>query len=266
MDKRELKKISLEFRQMASRVLHSHYNDFYRNLQMFVGHIQQTDLLIGYIKSLPDTGADMDAEVDEVAKNFGRYIFDFGSSKDEQVVNSYRLLSSSRITEQNILDLCTAYCPGSHKFQDAVNSFGKRVILPFVNYLENYLTEIGIDMGMDDSVQYKITVNGGQVNLAQDNSTISAVQNNSGIDFNHLQELIDSIQLAVSNGNVTPATSTQISELLAGIKEELQKQSPKKSVISMLLNGLTSTANLLGAIPIVSQKVEELARYIGQHI
>ena len=266
MDKRELKKISLEFRQAASRVLNSHYDDFFRNLKMFIAHIQQTPLLLNYIKSLPDTSADMDGEIDEVAKSFGRCIFDFGDTKEAQVVNSYKLLTSPRLTTQNILDICASYCPGSSKYQDAVKSFGNRVILPFVNYLVGYLTGIGIDMGMDESVQYTVTVNGGQVNLAHDNSTISAVQNNNGLDLNHLQELMDAIQSALNNGNVAPATSNQISELLAGIKEELQKQSPKKSVISMLLNGLTSTAALLGAIPIVSQKINEFVKYIGPYI
>ena len=163
----------------------------------------------------------------------------------------------------------SSFSSKSHKSNKIVNLFNsnsKKSCLPFVSFLENYLTEIGIDMGMDELVQYQITVNNGQVNLAQDNSTISAVQNNNGLDFNHLQELIDSIQSAANNGNVATADSKQIVELLTGIKEELQKPSPKKSIVSMLINGLTSTATLLGAIPVVSQKINEFIKYVEPYL
>ena len=266
IDKKELKKVSREFRSMASRVLNSHYEDFYRNLRMFIIHIQQTDLLFQYIESLPDTQFDLDNDIPLVAKNFGRYLFDFGNTPSEQVVNVYKLLSSSAITEQNILDICSAYSPNSPKYQDIVKAFGQRVVLPFVNCLETYLTNIGIDMGMDESVQYMITVNGGQVNLAQDNSNINATQNNSGIDFNHLQELINAIDQVVKENTVPAESAKQICELLVGIKEEMQKPTPKKSVINMLLNGLKSTANVLASIPEISQKINSFAEYVAPFI
>lgn len=49
-----------------------------------------------------------------------------------------------------------------NKWQDNVKEFNDRVVLVLINNVNDYLTGIGIDMGLDENVVWN--VNGGQVN------------------------------------------------------------------------------------------------------
>ena len=66
-------------------------------------------------------------------------------------------------------------------------------------------------MGIDDNIQYNITVNGGQVNLSQDNSTLNAVQNNNGVDIAKMQSLIERIMQSMRDNAMAASDTCQIS-------------------------------------------------------
>jgi hypothetical protein len=57
-----------------------------------------------------------------------------------------------------------------------MGSFIDRVLLVLIGNIEDYLTKVGIDMGLDENVVWNVC--GGQVNVASGNATINATQNN----------------------------------------------------------------------------------------
>lgn len=267
VNKRELKKISYDFRSFASRVINANYLEMPSIIAMFIAYIEQTPLLIEYIKNCPLTSSDEDRQRDikEVAESYGRKMLSTGSTPVEEVAYVFELLKLMRNDTESLVGIGYGYCHSKH-YQDMAKAFGNHIVLPFTNNINAYLTHLGIDMGMDENVQYIITVNGGQVNLSQDNSTINATQNNNGLDLAKLQVLIDSIMLSVKTNAVSTDQMNQIEETLSAIKEEMSKSMPKKSVVTMLLNGLKGTAALLGTIPDVSQKINDFAVYLAQFI
>lgn len=267
IDKKELKKISYDFRSLAGRIIGANYNEVASIIAMFIAYIDKTPLLFDYINSLPKTASaeQIEKDLNEVSNNFGNKILSTGATPEEEVSYVYALLKILASHQDQIYVLGYGYCH-SNNAQDMTKAFGNYIVLPFVNTVLGYLVHIGIDIGMDETNTFNITVNGGQFNLSQDNSTLSAVQNNNGIDLAKIQEMIADILNAVSINSLAIDQQQQIADALNGIQEELQKQSPKKGMISMLLDGLKSTGNVLAAIPELSQKINTFAEYIAPFI
>ena len=111
--------------------------------------------------------------------------------------------------------------------------------------------------------QIFITLNGGQVNIAQGNSMISANQNNNGINPEHMQKMIDNILSVAKEHHVSGNDLQRISESLGFIKDELQKPAPKKTTVRLILDGLLSTSSILGTIPTIAAKINDFAQYIA---
>ena len=55
IDKKELKKISYDFRSLGNRIIHANYNEVASIIAMFIAYIERTPLLLDYINSLPKT-------------------------------------------------------------------------------------------------------------------------------------------------------------------------------------------------------------------
>ena len=141
--------------------------------------------------------------------------------------------------------------------------FYKRVIGPFVSILLKHIDMTLISIGEDVPAPNIITVYGGQLNYAQGHSTISAVQNINGINLEQLQTMIDEILSVAKEQNIPNDSIQQLSESLELVKEEIQKESPKKTAIRLIMDGLLSTSNIFGAIPTIAAKINDFAQYIA---
>lgn len=268
INKKDLRKISYDFRCMASRVLNAHFNEVASIIGMFIDFIDATPLLKNYIDDCPFTSTDeqMQNDIRNTIGSYGQNMLSTGNTPEEEVAYTYRLLKVVRENPNAIFMIGNGYC-SSNKYQDMTKAFGNYIIQPFVNTTIGYLTHIGIDIGMDEQNQYNITVSGGQVNISQDNSTLNAIQNNdSGLDASEIQRLIDSIIGAMNTEKVPDGQMDEIKDTLLCIKEELTKKSPQKSIVKMLLTGLQTTATAMSAIPDVAQKVEAFATYVMQYL
>lgn len=268
INKKELQKISYDFRSMASRVLNAHFNEVASIIGMLIAFIDKTPLLKSYIDSCPFVSSDeqIQEDIKAVIGSFGRNMLSTGNTPEEEVAYTYRLLKVVRENPEAIFMIGNGYC-SSNKYQDMTKAFGNYIIHPFVDTIQGHLMHIGIDMGMDENNQYNITVSGGQVNISQDNSTLNAIQNNdSGLDASEIQRLIDSIIGAMNTEKVPDGQIDEIKDTLLCIKEELTKKSPQKSIVKMLLTGLQTTSTAMSAIPDVAQKVKAFATYVMQYL
>ncbi len=263
VNKRELKKISLDFRSLASRVINANYREVASIVAMLVAFIERTPLIKEYIDSCPVTTThdQILAAIEKVTGSYGRNMLSTGATPEEEVAYTFMLLNILQSDSNALLEIGHSYCL-SGKYKDFSKSFGINVLLPFANNINNYLTCLGIDMGMDDETHFNITVNGGQVNLSQDNSTINAVQNNNGVDIVKLQDMIADIVGLMNANNVSTEQANEIAEALNDIKAEITKSAPRKGIIRMLLDGVKNTAAILGAIPEINQKIQNFAEYI----
>ena len=179
----------------------------------------------------------MDKEFNEISKGYGEFIFDLGETESEEVRNIYAILS--HIVKNNLpihFGIARAYSH-STKFQDIIKDFNDRVTKILILHIEKYLTKVGIDMGMDDNINYSIINNNGQVIIATDDATVSA-ENNISLDYSKLQEIIDNIKNEAINSKAKEKDIETINESLEAIKEELKNKKPKKGVLNAILNGL----------------------------
>lgn len=123
----------------------------------------------------------------------------------------------------------------STKYQDIVKGSADRVVLPFVNHIESYLTDIAIDMGFDEETKYVIIINVGQVNMAKDQATINTTQFNT-IDTGELDRLVQSISLLTTDA-VPYEEKEIIKDNIEVIQEELKKEIPKKGFVKTAISG-----------------------------
>jgi hypothetical protein len=234
LSRKDLKKIIYDFNGISNRLMKVEFEEYLFVLKKFLNYVEGCAVVFDYINDCGTPSFDIAEEVASVSRSYGREYFDLGETEQEEVANIYHLLK--HIVDNSIeihFGLAMAYA-GSNKYQDKVKGFNERVVLVLIRYIESYLTKIGIDMGIDETVKYSITVNNGQVNLATDNSVINATQNN-GINQAELKDLI----LAIKNNltqDVTPEDSIAISDSIEVIESELSQPNPRKSFLRTALS------------------------------
>lgn len=257
LTKKELKKISRDFRIVASRTINAHYEEINNILKMFISFIDDSELISSYIRSIDVDKMNIENEVNEVLESYGRIIFDTGKCPDEEIVYTYRILKYLVEKKVDIISISMGY-GDSNKYQDKVKGFGTRVILPFANYIESYLCDIFTDMGFDEEGNFMITVKGGQVNIAKDKATINANQYNN-IDLTELNKLTGEIKGLLTE-KISPQEREFIRDNVEAIEEELKKENPKRGLIKTAIKGLedslpriVKSVELTGAITSIIQ-------------
>ena len=181
-----------------------------------------------------------------------------GDTKQEEISFTYQFLKY--VVNSGKPDIYPSFAWRYAKEpNDAVKEFCNRIVLPFVNYIEGYLTEIGIKMGYDENTQFSINVTGGnpQLNIASGNGVITATQNN-GIDINQLESIIEEIKNIASSENFGKDKIEEISESLDTIKAELTSLQPKKGLLRTTLRGLqaiSGSVQFIASVATLSQLV-----------
>ena len=112
--------------------------------------------------------------------------------------------------------------------------------MPFINEIECNYEGICIEMGLDDNDNYFITNNGGQVNIAKDESTINAIQNN----YSKIDKLVDQVKNCINS--IDDELKNEIIDNIEGLQEKIKKENPKKGVIKSITDALK---NILLKIP-----------------
>ncbi len=251
INKKDLKKESRAFRSIASRVMIAHYDEVDSILKKFIDHIDNSHLISAYILSIKDVDFDEASIMKNFFDNQGIELLNTGSNVEEEVVYTYKILKHMVEKKISVLSYPITKAYGySTKFQDTVKGFGERVILPFVNHVESYLNEIAIDMGFDEETNYVITVHGGQVNIAKDQSTLNATQYN--IDIDKLDGLVQKIKDLLT-AEIDPEVKGTIDDNVDVIQEELKKEKPRKGFIKVAIEGLQNVhPKIEGSIKLAS--------------
>jgi len=248
LNRRELRKVISDFRSVSSRLVNVDWQDYGTVLPKFIDYVENNGLINAYVRDCGQPTFDIAFDMDEVRQGYGRVIFSLGDSEQEEVANIYGILKYC--IEKNIDIPRTVAVAYSHSksYQDKVRSFNQRVVMVLITHIGDYLKNIGIDMGVDEEVKYSITVNHGQVNVANDNSTINATQN-IGTDIAQLQRIFDEIR-----GNTCGLSDEDIKTVNEGLEiiaDEMANEKPKKRVVEFAMKGLNSikyTAEFSAAI------------------
>lgn len=254
IDKKELKIISYEFKSIASRLINCTSQDGLEILKKFIRFIESNELIFNFIKSKIK-----DQEKFEGNRS-GLVYTSMGDTPEEEISYTYQFL---KYGSENYKDYYMGFALSySSDMRSSVKEFNNRIILPFVNYIEAHLTRIHILMGYDEEVKYVINVNNqnGQVNLSQDSSTINAVQNlNADNNNKTLEQLFEEIKAYL---NEIPKEDQEIIlESAECLKDELQKESPKKGLIKTCINGLQASLPKIAEITKLAAAVTSIINF-----
>lgn len=259
MNRAELKKIIYDFNSISNRLLQVAFEDYNIVLLKFVDFLNNNEIIYEYINDCGKCDQDLENEFKEVMGSYGQAIFSLGHLDEEEVRNVYAILSY--IVENKILihyRVAMGYS-SSRKYQDIIKGFNDRVVMVLIRHIERHLTKIGIDMGLDEKTKYNITVKSGQVNIANDNSTINANNTTNNIDIERLAGLIQSVKNNVNT--LTKDDKEIIESSLEVIEEELKVSSPRKGLLKTAIIGLNSikgTAEFMAAVAYLIQFLQTL--------
>lgn len=115
---------------------------------------------------------------------------------------------------------------------------------------------------MDDkNVTYN--VHGGQLNIASDNATIYATQNN-GISANELDSIIKGIIENLSD--LKKEDADEIRDAVDMAKEELSKSEPKTSRLRNCVTLIAPMITIANGIPALASNLQKLIDYIAPYI
>lgn len=235
LNRNELRKIIYDFNSISNRLLQAAFEDYNGVLAKFIDYIKKTPIIYDYVVDCGVCDQDLHNEFQEVSTSYGRCIFSLGDTDEEEVRNIFAILN---YIVENKLQIHYAVALGyssSNNYQDKIKGFNNRVAMVLIRHIERYLTKIGIDMGVDEKVTYSITVQNGQINIANDNATINAT-NTNGVDFSQCSKLIEAIRKDATT--LSPDDKETLESSLEVIEEELQMAQPRKSFLKTAITGI----------------------------
>lgn len=235
--KNELKKLSLNFRNIASRLLNTDYLYGMENLKRFIDHIENTPLIFNFISNNNKTEYDIKKIIKDMEWNS---LYSLPNEKEDEIAFIYQLLKYGLDNYNRYFILAKNYEPGGN-FQVKTDSFNKNVVLPFVQHIISYFDELIIDMGLDEKKSTHIEVSGGtvgQFNLSQDQSILFADQTNINNDLSEINNLFESFIDLLKQEIISENDKVEIKELVSIMKEEINSKNPRKSLIKAIFDKL----------------------------
>ncbi|MBD5485271.1 MAG: hypothetical protein HDR18_07085 [Lachnospiraceae bacterium] len=118
-----------------------------------------------------------------------------------------------------------------------------------------------MNMELDKNIVWNI--NGRQVNIANENAVINAVQNNGGY-VNELDDIIKGIKDNIAG--LRQEDADQITDAVEMAKEELTKPEPRDSRLKSCLSLLTQMLTIANGIPKLAANLQKLQEFIMLHI
>lgn len=108
-----------------------------------------------------------------------------------------------------------------------------------------------------------VNMNGGQFNLAKDNATIHATQNN-GVNGNELDDIIKGIMENLSG--LKKKDAEEITDVVEMTKNELAKSEPKVSRLRNCLTLIAPMFTIANGFPTLVDNLQKLQKFIIQYI
>ena len=146
-------------------------------------------------------------------------------------------------------------------FQSYVEAFVNAIAYRFIEDVNLYLHSLTMNIKSDMERTYHIENNGGQVVIANDQSTVTTSQTNI-VNDNRFVELRDSVINAAKESGATEKQLTEIREFLAEIEKHIKETKPKKSLLDALFSGLDKIAGTVTNGAVLTEKISAFATFV----
>lgn len=256
LNRKDLRIIQYEFNSISNRLLQADFEDYTDVLVKFVSFVENNPLIFEFISDCGKCEWNVEEEVTSVQSSYGRMIFSTGNTDEEEVRNVYAVI---KYIVDNRLSVYRGVAFGyssSNKYQDKIKGFNNRFVMVLIRHIETYLTRVGIEMGVDESIIHNITVEHGQVIIASDNAIVNA-SNRIGIDKKELQLLINNV-LELTD-TLSERERQEVSDSLEVIGNEAVSDKPKLG----MLRTAVKTLNAVKGITEFGAAVATLTQFIS---
>lgn len=141
MKKKELTKLSREFRVVGSRFLTTKFGSEQADLTRFLNFIDSNDILVTFIENNTSTNFDFE-KINEEKEWNGKYQLPL--EKSEEISFIYQLLKHID-KSKNFLNISFGYGTGN-KYQAHIDAFNHQVTIHLINYIREYLEELTLEI------------------------------------------------------------------------------------------------------------------------
>lgn len=255
--RKDLKRLSLEFRSAASRLIRTNFRDAFGNLKRFLTFLESSPILSSYLFSLPRVEVDYKAAISD-RRHYSDPL-EIPTDPREEAAYIFGLFNYIVANNLDLDHVSHGYGSGS-RLQDHMDGFNHRVTSPFVGFLEHHIQTLMLEAGMEDADSVTINVSAPvqQLNFANHSSTISAVNLNTMA--RHLLSNADQLLHCLENESIDSARKTEMKEMIALTKEHAGCEPPKKSIIKLATEKLSSLANGIKLTHETYQAIEALIK------
>lgn len=265
-NRKDLKIIEHHFVSVSNRLLQSVLDDYPHNLKLFLSYIDKTEIIKNYVYSCGNVDTDLEKVISKVAGSYGRVTFQFGDTDESEVTGVYSLLKYLDSVECKLITgIIISYANGSKHYDEMLKNFNSRVTALLINHIDDYLTEIGIQMGTNENQIFNINVqNGGiaQLNIAQDNSIINAQQQNDAVDVQALKKAIKNLK---DNAiDLEEGDRAEVFECTDIIEGEITSKEPKKNIIKLAYEKIKTIGNKVPAAVEFAAAIAQIAGVLQQ--
>lgn len=287
LTKNELKKISLDFRMVANRLIRTKSEEGISNLKRFLNYIDNNPIIIKFIQQHNNDTFD----IESIIRKYPHLNYSIpDDSQTREMSFIYQLLKYGLDNYNNTYggyyDLAYAFSGYVGTIQAAVDKFNSSIVLPFYGYIENYLTKLQIDMGDDENARITIHVQGDnyghnigatmtEMNINQNNSSFGVGVNQGEISaeklvgtINHLQtsenpnalqlaELLNKLKIAIEAEPELSADDKEVAlEQVAVLADEGQNLN-KESGFKPVKTAIAALKGTVVALPQATELVKE---------
>lgn len=243
MSKKDLRKLSIEFRRVSSNFLSSTNDTADINLKRFVNFINNNELINKIIK---DKIANVDYNFRDCFKidESGWVELDIPVDEAKQIKAQYDYLSFIDNEEGvYVLGQAMRYYHSSNKFDDIIQNFIDKAFKPFIDYIND---QISMEML---SVEEDLNKNAGDIFIQNINSSTGVV-NQQGIgtiisnitvnpDIEEILVLTDRLISSLSKLQGVDADRIEnVRDDLESVQEQMKSEAPKKKRLTKALGGI----------------------------
>lgn len=250
VDRKALRKLSGEFRSIASRLLRCEFHDSDDNLKRFIRFIESNPVIRSFID---EEVATIDVSKYPLLQRDNNHRWNIPTDPSAEFVYVYSLL---RLTDEGAHNFSYQSISSfydrrsSSKIQDSVDAFNKSVVLPFIQRIERHIQNLMTDAGMNDSDKVSVQVSDGSVYVAGSiqGSNVAAKDASvadSTATYSESRSLVDGVTELRSFLNDVPVEQREEAE---GAIEVLVKSASGEEI----------------AKPVLAEKVDLLARLSPQ--
>lgn len=245
LSEKDFKKLSLNFRNVASRFLRGNFQSYHENLKRFLIFIDESPIIYEFIQENNDKTFNIE-EIIKKREHNNRLQLPIRDS--EEIAFVYQMLNYISQHNLDIVGISYGY-GGSKKIQSHVEGFNSHVVQPLIDHIVTYLGEMKIDMGLDKKSEAQFTFNRefkGQFNYSRDYGQISAHQIYNEADIENLKEISEGFVKALLKEKEIPEENKEATiEFLEVAVQEAESKRPRKAIIKTAIDKIMEIKDLV---------------------